>query len=114
MPRTAILRVSSRSARNVASSGGSVFVVSWFSFPAQKPTERRDPRGSTFPGSSILLPLMHFRHDQVASTQSLTVRCRLFARYAEIVGIPELTIELPRPSTAVSYTHLTLPTSDLV
>jgi molybdopterin synthase catalytic subunit len=42
---------------------------------------------------------MHFRHDQVTSTQSLTVRCRLFARYAELVGIPDVTIELPQPST---------------
>jgi molybdopterin converting factor small subunit len=60
---------------------------------------------------------MHFRHDQVASTQSLTVRCRLFARYAEIVGIPELTIELPRPSTvadAVAFLRARVPRGELL
>jgi molybdopterin converting factor small subunit len=42
---------------------------------------------------------MHFRHDQVASAQSVTVRCLLFARYAELAGTSEVTLELPEPST---------------
>jgi len=45
---------------------------------------------------------MYCRHDQLTSAGSLTVRCRLFARYAEITGMTEVTLELPRSST-VAY-----------
>ena len=60
---------------------------------------------------------MHFRHGQVASTQSITVRCRLFARYAEIAGTPEITLELPRPSTvadAVAFIRARIPGGNLL
>jgi molybdopterin converting factor small subunit len=60
---------------------------------------------------------MHFRHDQVVSAQSLTVRCRFFARYAEAVGISEITLELPRPSTvqdAVTFIRARLPNASLL
>jgi molybdopterin converting factor small subunit len=55
---------------------------------------------------------MHFRHDQVASAQSLTVRCRLFAHYAELIGISEFTLELPKTSTvadAVTFLRARIP-----
>lgn len=42
---------------------------------------------------------MYFRHEQLTATGSITVHCRLFARYAEITGISEVTLELPRSST---------------
>ena len=49
---------------------------------------------------------MHFRHDQVASAPSVTVRCRLFARYAELAGISVLTLELPNHSTVADAVAL--------
>jgi molybdopterin synthase sulfur carrier subunit len=55
---------------------------------------------------------MHFRHEQITARQSLTVRCRLFASYAEIVGTPEVTLELPRPSPvadAVAFLRARIP-----
>ena len=55
---------------------------------------------------------MHFRHDQVASAQSVTVRCRFFARYAELLGTEEATLELPTSTTvaeAVSFVRDRLP-----
>lgn len=60
---------------------------------------------------------MHFRHDQVASAPSLTVRCRLFARYAELAGISELTLELPHHSTvadAVIFLRARIPQGSLL
>ena len=60
----------------------------------------------------ILFPIMHFRHDQVASARSIVVRCRLFARYAELAGTTEVTLELPSPSTvadAVAFLRARIP-----
>ena len=60
---------------------------------------------------------MHFRHDQVASTQSITVRCLLFARYAEVAGVSEVTLELPNPSTvadAVTFLRARIPRGGLL
>jgi len=60
---------------------------------------------------------MHFRHDQVASAQSVTVRCRFFARYAEILGMSEATLELPRSTTvaeAVAFIRERLPGGNLL
>lgn len=42
---------------------------------------------------------MQSRHEEVVVSQTLTVRCRLFARYAEIAGTPDLTLQLPVHST---------------
>lgn len=44
---------------------------------------------------------MHLPLDVPATGGSLTVRCRLLARYAEIIGQGEVTLELPRPSTVL-------------
>jgi MoaE-MoaD fusion protein len=55
---------------------------------------------------------MHFRHDQIASARSIVVRCRLFARYAELAGTTEVTLELPSPSTvadAVAFLRARIP-----
>lgn len=55
---------------------------------------------------------MHFRLAHPAGTGSLTVRCRLFARYAELVGHTEFTLELPGPATvadAVRFLRASVP-----
>src|SRR4051812_46805380 len=60
---------------------------------------------------------MHFRHDQVASAQSVTVRCRFFARYAEVLGMGEATLELPGSTTvaeAVAFIRDRLPGGTLI
>ena len=60
---------------------------------------------------------MHFRHDQVVSSQSITVRCLLFARYAEVTGVSEVTLELPAPSTvadAVTFLRARIPLGNLL
>jgi len=59
---------------------------------------------------------MYFRHDQVATAPSVTIRCRLFARYAEVVGSSEVTLELPNPSTvgdAIAFLRAQLPLNAL-
>jgi molybdopterin converting factor small subunit len=59
---------------------------------------------------------MYFRHDQVVSAPSLTVRCRLFSRYAEAAGSSEITLELPNPSTvadAIAFLRAQLPPNAL-
>ncbi len=46
---------------------------------------------------------------------TLTVRCRLLARYEEVVGQSEVTVELPSPSTvldAVRWLRARLPNGD--
>jgi molybdopterin converting factor subunit 1 len=58
---------------------------------------------------------MHFRLEQPTATGSLTVRCRLFARYAELVGHEEFTLELPSPTTvadAVRFLRARVPGAD--
>ena len=60
---------------------------------------------------------MHFRNKQVAPLQSLTVRCRFFARYAEVLGTAEVTIELPHPATvadAVAFLRARIPGGQLL
>jgi molybdopterin converting factor small subunit len=60
---------------------------------------------------------MYFRYDHVASAPSLTVRCRLFARYAEAAGGSEITLELPNPSTvadAIAFLRARLPPNALL
>ena len=55
---------------------------------------------------------MNSRRDQVASPPSVTVRCRLFGRYAEAAGKSEITLELPNPSTvadAIAFLRAQLP-----
>jgi len=52
-----------------------------------------------------------------AKDGSLTVRCRLLARYEEIVGQGEVTLELPRPSTvqdAVRFLRARVPNGSLL
>jgi molybdopterin synthase sulfur carrier subunit len=44
---------------------------------------------------------MPLRLDGPATGGTLTVRCRLLARYAEVIGQGEVTLELPRPSTVL-------------
>jgi len=58
---------------------------------------------------------MHFRHDQVTGAGSVTVRCRLFAQYAQLAYTTEVTLELPKPSTvadAVAFLRARIPGGD--
>ena len=60
---------------------------------------------------------MPLRLDGSATGGSLTVRCRLLARYAEIAGQEEVTLELPRPSTvldAVRFLRARIPNGSLL
>jgi len=60
---------------------------------------------------------MHLRLEGPATGGTLTVRCRLLARYQEIVGQAEVTLELPRPSTvldAVRFLRARIPNGSLI
>jgi molybdopterin converting factor small subunit len=52
-----------------------------------------------------------------AKDGTLTVRCRLLARYEEVIGQGEVTLELPRPSTvqdAVRFLRARVPNGALL
>ncbi len=44
------------------------------------------------------MPCMHFR-DALSSSTTVTVTVRVFARYAEVLGLEEVTLELGEPAT---------------
>jgi molybdopterin synthase catalytic subunit len=60
---------------------------------------------------------MHLRLERPVRTTCITVRCRLFARYAELTGVSDITLELPSPATvgdAVRSLRARLPSGNLL
>ena len=60
---------------------------------------------------------MHLPLDRPATGGTLTIHCRLLARYEEVVGQGEVTLELPRPSTvldAVRFLRARVPNGSLL
>ena len=48
---------------------------------------------------AIFLSLMDFGEKQTTSRATLSIRCRLFARYAEALGVESVDLELRAPAT---------------
>ena len=60
---------------------------------------------------------MLLRLDGPATNGTLTIHCRLLARYAEIIGQTEVTLELPGPSTvldAIRFLRARVPNGGLI
>ncbi len=62
------------------------------------------------------MPCMHFR-DAPSSSTTVTVTVRVFARYAEVLGLEEMTLELGEPATvgdAVKLLRSSVPNGGLL
>ncbi len=67
-------------------------------------------------GLGTFLPCMHFR-DALSSSTTVTVTVRAFARYAEVLGLEEMTLELGEPATvgdAVRLLRSSVPNGSLL